>query len=269
MKKSITYSRLRIVDVPIKRNGARFRASIRHFLVLIWLVCSGSAVQSQEIKAYTEEWPPYNFKQGNTLKGIATDILQFACSQAQLKCDLQLVPWNRAYKTTQDNANALIYTIARIPAREHQFLWIGPILPRTTWVFARTDIAHKIHSIRDLDQFKVGAIRAEASITELREAGVAASAIQLFNSNSDEMRVFKSGKLDVVVNTEIGMAMNQKQFGIASEEYIKLMKLHEGGDLYFAMNLQSNPELVEKLQASVEKLRRDGKIQLVVQQYTK
>ncbi|MFZ6819327.1 substrate-binding periplasmic protein [Undibacterium sp. Ji22W] len=221
------------------------------------------------IKAYTEEWPPYNFLRDKEISGISTDILRAACAMASIDCDVQLVPWNRAYKTVQNTRNTLIYTIARIPAREQQFIWIGPILPRTTWIYARTQVADRIHTFKDLEQFKVGVIRAEASLTELTDAGVTNVPIRIFNSNNDEMRMLKSGQIDVVVNTEIGMAMNQKQYNIPTSDLVKLMKLYDGGDLYFGMNLESNPAVVEKLQSSVEKLRRDGKIQAIVQQYTK
>ncbi|MBC3872576.1 transporter substrate-binding domain-containing protein [Undibacterium sp. LX15W] len=203
------------------------------------------------------------------VSGISTDILRAACAIANVDCDVQLVPWTRAYKTVQDTRNTIVYTIARIPTREQQFIWIGPILPRTTWIYARSQVADKIHTLKDLERFKIGVIRAEASLTELTEAGVSNVPIRTFNSNSDEMRMLKSGQIDVVVNTEIGMAMNQKQYNIATTDLVKLMKLYDGGALYFGMNLESDPGLVEKLQISVDKLRREGKINAIVQQYTK
>ncbi|MFA9274633.1 MAG: substrate-binding periplasmic protein [Candidatus Aquirickettsiella gammari] len=233
------------------------------------LCCLSAPVLAADIKAYTEEWPPYNYLRDKEITGISSDILRAACAMANIDCNLQLVPWTRAYKTVQDTRNTLIYTIARIPAREHQFIWIGPILPRTTWVYARAQVADKIRTFKDLEHFKVGVIRAEASSTELADAGVSNAPIRIFNSNSDEMRMLKSGQIDVVVNTEIGMAMNQKQFDIPATDIVKLMKLYDGGALYFGMNLESDPAIVEKLQNSVDKLRHEGKINAIVQQYTK
>lgn len=236
---------------------------------MLAIVLPVGAAKASIIKAYTEEWPPYNYLRDKEVAGISTDILRAACAIASLECQLQLVPWNRAYKTVQDNRNTLIYTIARIPSREHQFIWIGPILPRTTWIYARAEVADKIRSVKDLEQFKVGVIRAEASLVELTDAGVSSAPIRIFNSNNDEMRMLKLGQIDVVVNTEIGMAMNQKQYNIAATELVKLMKLYDGGALYFGMNLNSDPSLVEKLQSSVDKLRREGKLQAIVQHHTK
>lgn len=238
-------------------------------LGLLCLLSHIATASTIDIKAYTEEWPPYNFLNGKQVTGISTDILRAACNNAHLQCEFQLVPWTRAYKTVQETKNTIIYTIARIPNRETQFVWIGPIFPRTTWIYARAEVADKIHHFKDLEKFKVGAIRAEASLTELMNAGVPLSAIRIFNSNTDEMRMLRAGQIDVVVNTEIGMAVNQQQFDIAANKLVKLMKLYDGGSLYFGMNINSDPSLIEKLQNAVEKLRRDGKIQSFVQQYTK
>lgn len=238
-------------------------------MMLTALVSSGAGAQTLIVKAYAEDWPPYNFVKNKEVTGISTDVLRAACEIATLQCESQLVPWLRAYKTVQDTPNTLIYTIARTSARESQFLWVGPIASRTTWLYARTAVADKIRTIQDVNHFRIGVIRDEASLTELMDAGVSKSAIKVFNSNSDEMRLFKAGHIDVVVNTEIGMAMSQKQYDISATEVTKLMKLYDGGALYFGMNLQSDPKLVEKLQNAVDKLRRDGRIQAIVQQYVK
>lgn len=236
--------------------------------VFAFLFFQTSVVSAQTLKAYTEEWPPYNFIHDNEVTGIATDILKAACAGAKIQCEFHLVPWTRAYKTVQETPNTLIYSIARVPARESHFVWVGPVLPRTTWIYVRKEVAEKIHTIKDVAKLKVGLIRAEASVAELVQAGVPESVIRIFNSNTDVMRTAKSGNLDVLVNTEIGMAMNQKNFDIPADSFVRRMKLYDGGGLYFGMHLDSNPELIEKLQVSIDKLKREAKIQAIVQQYT-
>ena len=242
--------------------------ALRLLLISICLLASNFA-SAQVLKAYTEEWPPYNFIRDNKLVGVSTDILKAVCADTELKCDMQLVPWTRAYKTVLETPDTMIYTISRIPLREKQFTWIGPILPRSMWIYARTEVASKIHTLKDIANFRIGAIREEASLSELLEAGVPSSSIQIFNTNTDEMRMLKAGKIDIVANTEIGMQQNQKTFGIADKAMKRMMKLNDGAALYFGMNINSNKDLVAKLQASVDKLKREGKIDAIVQQYTK
>ncbi len=226
-------------------------------------------LSAQELQAYTEDWPPYNYLQDGKVSGIASDILKEACALEKILCPVQLVPWARAYKTVQDTPNSLIYGIAKTPNREAQLLWVGPILPRTTWIYVRPEIAAKVKNLHDLDSLKIGMIRGEASVDELLNAGVSREAIVLFNSNNDVMRMFKLAKIDVLVNTEIGMAMNQKNFEIADNKVIRAMKFFDGGSIYFGLNLHSDPVLVEKLQNAVDKLKREGRIQMIIQHYTR
>jgi polar amino acid transport system substrate-binding protein len=160
----------------------RYFTNCAVFGVLFGMTAIASAI---DLKAYTEEWQPYNFVRDQEVTGISTDILKAACLQAQIDCEFQLVPWTRAYKTVQENPDTLIYSIARIVSREAQFAWIGPILPRTTWIYARTEVAAKIQGMKDLSDKRIGVIRGEASIDELLNAGVPKSALRIFNSNSD------------------------------------------------------------------------------------
>lgn len=233
------------------------------------LLAPMAVAQQLVLHAYTEDWPPYNYQREGQVTGIISDILQEACHIERIQCPTELVPWTRAYKNVQESPNTLIYGIARIPVREHHFVWIGPILPRTTWVYVRANLASQIHQFSDLNRFRIGVIRGEASAEELMNAGVSKQAIIVFNSNNDVMRTFKMGKVDVLVNTEIAMAVNQQNFQIVDEQVRRVMKVTEGGSIYFAMNLQSDPVLVEKLQTAVERMKREGKIQSIVQHYTK
>ena len=222
-----------------------------------------------DLQAYTEEWPPYNYLVGNEVKGISTDILRASCQIIKIQCAIQLVPWLRAYKTAAQTPNTLIYSIARTPQREQEFIWIGPILPRTTWIYGKAGMEMSVRHIKDLAKEKIGVIRGEASQDELLAAGVPQSSLLVLNSNTDVMRMMKLGKINVVVNTEIGMALNLKNIGLPADAVVKLMKLSDGGSLYFGLNLGSDPALITQLQASIDKLKREKKIEAIVRSYTK
>ena len=219
------------------------------------------------LNAYTEEWPPYNFMVGNEVKGISTELLLAACQLAQLRCNFHLVPWARAQKTVLETPNTTIYTTTRNAQRENQFKWVGPILPRTIWIYGKSGLEKKVHTLKDLAQVKIGLVREEASFDELLAAGVPKSSILVLNSNTDVMKMLKLGKINTLVNTEIGMEWNLRNAGVASNEMSKLMTLSEGASYYFAFNLKTDPAIIEKLQSSIDRLRREGKIEDIVRKY--
>ncbi|MES2050265.1 MAG: transporter substrate-binding domain-containing protein [Pseudomonadota bacterium] len=250
------------------------KLALKKFWRMAWMplalgICPASSIFAADLTAYTEPWLPYNYTEGNEIKGISTDVLRAACKLAKLSCEIQIVPWARAYKTVTNTPNSIIYTTARNPSRENQFVWVGPILPRTTWAYGKTGMKAEIHSIKDLGNARIGVVRDEASLADLLAVGVPPSSFVELNSNNDVLRMMMLEKINVVVETEIGMAWSLKSAGIASSAVTKLMKINDGGAYYFALNLQSDPIIVAKLQAGIDKLRREGKIDTIVLQYTK
>lgn len=232
-------------------------------------LCALPCALATPLAAYTEEWPPYNYAEGKEVKGISTDILRAACEIAKLQCTFQVVPWARAYKIASHIPNTVVYTTARKPSREKEFLWVGPILPRTTWVYAKTTRASAIHDFKDLAQIRVGVVREEAAQQDLEAVGVPISAFSVQSSNADVLRMLINGSVDAMVDTEVGMAWNLRSAGITPTTVSKLMKLTDDGAYYFALNLNSDTALVKDLQAAIDKLRHDGKIDAIQRQYIK
>lgn len=228
---------------------------------------AGSAIGA-DLTAYTEEWAPYNFTEGDAVKGISTDILRAACEVAKLDCDIKMVPWARAYRTASSTPNALLYTTARKPSREQEFLWVGPILPRTTWIYGRSGQEKTMQVFADVAQHRVGVVRNEAALQDLIAVGVPESALVVQSSNADVLRMLLASMVDAMVDTEVGMHWNLRIAGVSPTGVAKLMKLSDEGAYYFALNLKSDPTLAPKLQSAVDKLRREGKIDAIVRSYS-
>jgi len=220
-----------------------------------------------DLDAYTEDWAPYNFEENGKIRGISTDILRAACAKAKLECSIALVPWARAYKTAQTQYQALAFTTARKPDREHEFLWVGPILPRTTWVYQSAAGKTPAKNFGDLASLRIGVVRGEASQKDLLAAGVPASALVEQATNADVLRMLRSGAVDAMVDTEVGMRWNLKAAGANPAVVRQTLKLTDEGGYYFAINPATPTTTVKKLQDAVESLRNSGQITKITRNY--
>jgi polar amino acid transport system substrate-binding protein len=220
------------------------------------------------LTAYTEEWAPYNYSERGSIKGIATDVLRAACTGAKIDCDVRVVPWARAYKTVINTPNTLVFTTARKPSRESEFQWVGPILPRSTWVYARAGQSKSPHNLQDLAQLRIGVVREEAARQDLLDAGVPASSLVDEVSNAEVLRLLMGSRVEAMVDTEVGMEWNLRNASVAPSAVTRLVKLSDGGAYYFALNLQTDPKLARALQDALDQLRRSGKLQAIVTSYT-
>lgn len=231
------------------------------------VVLSMAPAHAADLTAYTEEWPPYNYSEGEAIKGISTDVLRALCEATKIDCEIRMVPWARAYRSASSQANNLVYTTARKPSREHEFIWIGPILPRTTWVYVRQGQEKSIRDMAELARHRIGVVRDEAAQQDLLAAGVPESALVLQASNTDVLRMMLGSSVDAMVDTEVGMQWNLRKVGVSPSAVSRLMKLSDEGAYYFALNLDSDPALARKLQGALDKLRHEGKIDAIARKY--
>ncbi|HEY9104203.1 substrate-binding periplasmic protein [Chitinimonas sp.] len=244
-------------------------ANRKHAMLLPLLFSlTGAPAYAADLEAYTEEWPPYNYSQNGQVKGIATELLSAACEVARLDCEFNMVPWARAYATALAKPNTLVYTTARKPEREKDFLWVGPILPRTTWIFTRGNLAQKVADFKELAKHRVGAVRGEAAVRDLTAAGLPQTALVLDKSNAEVLKLLNGNMVDAMVDTEIGMAWNLRNARLPDSSVVKSLKLTDEGAYYFALNLKSDPAIVVRLQKALESLRSNGKIEALIRLYT-
>jgi polar amino acid transport system substrate-binding protein len=234
-------------------------------LFTILSVFAASTAGAADITAYAEEWPPYNFSEGGMAKGISTDFLRAVCGKAGLVCDVHIVPWARGYKLAQALPNTMIFTTARTQERETQFLWIGPILPRQTWIFGHPGFP-KISRLADLARYNVAVGNEDAAIADLSAAGVPVSAMDRSGRDEDSFRKFAAKRVAFITGTELGMAWQRKKLDL-DIRYEKVLPLAQNGAYFYAMNPQSDPTLVNRLQAAINELKATGRLKAISAHY--
>lgn len=217
------------------------------------LVLCGAG-RAAELKVYTEESAPYHFTQDGKVVGIATDLLRLACKRARIHCEIQMVPWARAYAQTCSTPNTLIYSMVRNPEREQEFLWISPIATETMWLYGRPD-SPAIKTLADLKTMRTGAINGSSGAALLQSAGVPASAIDLANSTELNFRKLEANRIQFVVSTESRMQTELTRFQLPFP-LAKRLKLQEATS-YYAMNRHSSPALVRALRQALANVATD------------
>lgn len=204
-------------------------------------------VAAQDVEAYAEEFPPYSFLRNGEPAGIATDLLKRACAEAALTCQIHIVPWARAYRMALAQKNSLVFSTTRIPERENAFVWLGPILPRTTFLYTLASTPFSIDRLSGKDGFVIGTVYNDVSISDLRRLGVPDSVMENSPTLDDSLRKLMGRRVTGVIDTEIGMKWFLKTHGYAEDEVKAVMPVFYAGDYYYALNLASDPVLVQKL----------------------
>ena len=243
-----------------------FRAAL---LAGVWacLPAWANTAEMPDLTAYTDERPPYSFSVQGEVKGIASDLLVSACQDAGLKCKIQVVPWARGYALALSRPDTLVFAAVRRPDREALFHWVGPIMPRSVWVWVRNDALQRTGGSTQLKDYRFGVVRGNASLADLQAAGVPAGSISIESSQPAIQRLLERGWIDAVIGTELAMNWTGRTSRDSPIPMTRLSKLSEEGAYHFALSTKTDPRVAEKLQTSVDKLRRNGSLEEIVKRY--
>lgn len=247
-----------------------FRVSMKSALFVLCLACLGTLpAKAADLAAYTEQLPPLNYQQGTQLTGFATDLLRMAAHDADLSLSIALQPWARAYRTVLETPNSVIFSITRTPEREPLFHWVGPISPRQIKLYrlnTRRDIS--IQAEADLMRYTHGAMFESAAAKQLAGLGLQPGrGLDLGATDEINLKRLLLGRTDTVAMLDWAMAWQLKQQNINPRQVRPIWLLDGGSQYWFALNRDTPTPKVRRLQAALNQISEDGRMQALRQQY--
>lgn len=238
-------------------------------ILLLALLPLAQPANASDLAAYTEELPPLNFQDGAQVGGFATELLQLVAQQAGYRVDIQLQPWARAYRTVMEGPDRLIYSITRTPEREPLFYWVGPISPRQIKLYrlsSRNDI--QIADEQDLLRYSHGAMFESAAAKKLAGLGLQpGKGLDLGASDEVTLKKLMLGRTDMVAMLDWAMAWQLKEQHIDPRRVRPVWLLDGSSQYWFALNRDTPLHKVKRLQAALNQISTDGRLQKLRQKY--
>ncbi|MCL6416848.1 ABC transporter substrate-binding protein [Aestuariirhabdus sp. Z084] len=245
-----------------------FRFSLINLCLLILF---SQSVQAREYKLVllTENYPPFNmsiedknFSRESGIDGIATDIVRELMSRSAIKYSMTLrFPWKRIYGLTLKNHNYGLFSTTRTEAREELFQWVGPIVSNDWVAFVQAGSKVKINSLQDLAKYRVGGYKGDAIAEHLKANGIPVIEAHKDNANPKKLA---EGKIDVWVSGDITGRYIADLEGFSGLRTAYRLKSTE---MYLALNLDVPPEIVNKLQSTLDQMRADGTMDELTSRY--
>jgi polar amino acid transport system substrate-binding protein len=227
----------------------------------------------EELLVVTEQFPPFNFLEGNTVKGLSTRIVRKLLERAHLNYKLELVPWKRAYNTTLNRPNTLIYTIAKTELRKDKFHWIGKISNRKVSLFrlrSRQDLARMTLEAAK-ENAKIASVQGDASTEKIIEIGFAVKNITMIRdltTSNLSMKHVINGRSDYFPMNPYSLKYRIKA-GDVPDLFAEQFVIHNADGYYIAANIETDAEILEALRDSYKRLAQEGFINKVINEYLK
>ena len=247
-------------------------------ILLAWLGCglllAGMAKAETDSSDYsvvllTENFPPYNmaingknFAQEDSIDGIAVDIVKEMFKRAGVQYSLTLrFPWDRIYKLALEKPGYGVFVTARLPEREGQFKWVGPIGPDDWVLLAKADSQIALNNLEEAKKYRVGAYKGDAIAEYLADHGFEPVLALRDQENAGKLQ---EGQIDLWASGDPAGRYLAKQVGVTG---LKTVLRFNSDQLFLALNRETPDAVVQKLQAALDKMRAEGFVDDVLNSY--
>jgi len=213
---------------------------------------------AQTIRAVTETSAWAYVRDGRTA-GSATEIVETTLQRAGLTdYKVSLYPWARSYDMALHEPNVLIYMIARTPARESLFKWVGEFMEARYHLFKlkdRKDLV--IKRLADADRYTIGVMRDDVRHQYLQRRGHTRLVVSA--ESIDNFRKLLNRQVDLVPLTDKDASSLCEQTSFDCNRIEKVHTLTEmSTGLYMAYSASTPDSIVDRTKAAFAQVKAEG-----------
>jgi polar amino acid transport system substrate-binding protein len=227
-------------------------------------VLANAASKSPRLHLLTESSPPASMMEGNKVIGSATEKIREIMARTGTDYTIELLPWRRAFLFSQQRPDACLYSTSRTPDREKRFKWVGPT-DEAEWVLlGRADRHFELRTLEDARALRIGTYNGDARDEYLRARG-----FQVDPAPNDLInpRKLLLNRIDLWAASFKRGTTVLKRNGW-SDKIVPVLTFNRVG-VYLACNPAVPTGLIDRMNAALEAMERDGTMKRINRKYEK
>jgi polar amino acid transport system substrate-binding protein len=232
-------------------------------------VAQSSDLQSSEqgLAIYTENYPPLNYEEFGEARGLSVDLLLEMFARAKIdkeRHNIMVAPWERGFDETQTRPNTILFSTVRTPARENLFKWVGPIGVSRVVLVARRDRDVNVENGAAFNKYRYGVVKHSLGDEALKQGGTSPDQLIYLNSPLSAAHMLARGRVDAWAFERMVSFWVLQKLGYRAQDF-KIIHAFEKRQYYFALQKDSDPALIAKLQKALDEIRADGTMAAIVE----
>lgn len=233
-------------------------------LVLPAAGCLAAPAAPFRLYLMTELSPPTSMLEGKQIIGSGTEKVADIMARTGTAYSMDLLPWKRAYMELQQRPDACLFSTTRTPEREALFHWVGPTDEGDWVLLGRAGRNYNLHSLEDARNLRIGTYNGDARDSYLRERGFLVDPAPNDVINADKLLM---DRIDLWAGSlKRGNAVLRRA-GWADK--IVPVLVFNKIRVYLACNRNVPAALIERMNAAVEAMQRDGTMRRIDLKYEK
>lgn len=231
--------------------------------LFVWAMLATTPLTADPVALYTELAEPGQFKVNGEPTGFMVEMVEAIARDAGDEATVSLFPWRRAFQAAQEEPNRAVFPTTRTPEREPLFQWVGPLYV-VEWVLYGLSSASlpEINRIEDAAGVPgIGVYNGDARERYLRQLGF--DNLVVAPRPASLWRMLEQRRITLLVASNILSVPMLEGAGLTAADLDKVLTFREV-ELYLAFSPATDPAVVERWQASFERLTASGEIQRIL-----
>ena len=231
-------------------------ASLAAGLLSAFALLPGDAVAADVWRiACDDNFPPYNFVDGDKVVGLDAEIVAAMVKQAGAEVDFEPQPWSRVQDMLERGEVDAAFQFVGRPDRFEKYFMIGPHRLGQTVFAARNGRDISVRDVNELRGYRIGAVRgytygpAFDGASYLTKDTTAGDNLQL-------VRMLAAGRVDLIIGDREALTYFSRSAGLHARMQLLQPVLSEV-PRYIAVP-RNRPAIAARLEKALADLRSNG-----------
>ncbi|WP_024303197.1 ABC transporter substrate-binding protein [Pseudogulbenkiania sp. MAI-1] len=240
-------------------------------LAAIALVTWGAGVVAEVLTLYTINYPPFQYQEGNEVKGMMPAIVKEAFRRSERDVTIEVIPWPRVLRAAQDGEVDGLFTVFRTAERERYLDYCHEsLIDQHIVMFVKKDsLAVAKNGNAALADLRLGLVN-QISYGPIFDQQVKAGKyqkIEMSNNFEEAVKKFGAARFDVLVASEyVGKFYLQRQNLLGQVRQLPQVIDTVPSYLAFSKARRKN-SICEVFDKVLREMKQDGSYQAIMDSY--
>lgn len=232
-------------------------------LLFIVSICflSSQSLAAEKLTILTENLPPLNYVENNTLVGSSVEIVKEIQQRIGSTEPIEVYPWARAYKMALEEENVILFGMTYTEDRSNLFKWVGPLATKRDILLARKDDSFSITSLEDAKKVeRIGTLRDDVRGKLLEKMGF--TNLEPVSDEQKNAQKLALGRIDLWAYKKPGFRTVCELAEVDPEQFVEVAHLKKS-ELKIAFSKKTSDTIVARWQQAFDEMAKDGTIQKI------
>lgn len=241
--------------------------TIRRLAFTLLPLFAGTAQAANMVQILTQNYPPFsmsangkNFEREEGIEGIDKEVVVELFKRAEIPYQMTLrFPWSRLQEMAEKQPDFAVYSLSRSADREQRFKWVGPLSEIQLVLLKMPGSPITLNNLDDARKYSIGSVAGTSVSQYLTKRN-----FPVKNILGGAPGKLQAGEFDLWATTNPAGNYESRKAGVGKLEVAFSISSRQ---LYLALNKDTPDDVVEKLQSTLDQMRKEGFIDQVAARY--